>query len=236
MSLLTMVQNATDALGIPRPSAVVGSSDQQIKQILSIANIAGKSLARKYRWSGLVKEFTHTTTAAEDQGAVTSVIGSDFDYLISSTVYNRSLQDFIGGPLSPRQWQMLKSSAVTGPYPDFRIRGGKFLMIPTPQASKTLAGEYYSKNWCQSSSGTGQAAWAADADTGVLSEDLMELGLVWRWLRAKGFDYSEEFRTYEAEVNQAYGRDGGGRRTQSLDVRLESPITDVSVPAGSWDL
>ena len=56
MSLLTMVQNATDALGIPRPSAVVGSSDQQIKQILSIANIAGKSLARKYRWSALVKE------------------------------------------------------------------------------------------------------------------------------------------------------------------------------------
>jgi hypothetical protein len=40
----------------------------------------------------------------------------------------------------------------------------------------------------------------ADNDYSVLPERLITLGCIWRYKRALGLDYSEEFRTYEKEI------------------------------------
>ena len=46
MSLLTMMEAAADRLGIVRPTVVYASTDQQIRQLLSLANQEGKETAR----------------------------------------------------------------------------------------------------------------------------------------------------------------------------------------------
>ena len=42
-------------------------------------------------------------------------------------------------------------------------------------------------------------------------ERLITLGVVWRWKRAKGLDYAEEFRTYQYQRLQAANRNSGVR-------------------------
>lgn len=235
MTLLTLVNNTEDAVGLTRSTTVVGNTTDQTRQLLALANREGKDLARRATWQALTKEFTHTTTAAEDQGAVTTVIGSDFDFLINSTPWDRSQMRPIGGSVSPQVWQQFKAENITGPYVEYRIRGNRVLTIPTPAAGHTLAGEYYSKNWCASSGGTGQAAWAADTDVGVLDEELMTLGLIWRWLQFKGLAYAEHFSTYERQVNDALARDGG-KRPISMNGRRFRGQFDIRPAEGSWSL
>lgn len=233
MSLLTIVQDAADLLSLPRPPAVASSTNTQVRQLLALANREGHILSRR-SWRALEREATHTTVAAELQGALTTLMPG-LRYPLNATQWNRTQQEPLGGPLTPREWQALKAFTVTGPYQDFRIREGNFYLIPAPPAGETLAFEYVSNYWCQSEGGTDQSRWAADTDVGVLDEELMTMGVQWRYLRAKGFDYSEEFTDYEMAVNDALARDGN-RRVLRLDRDDVDPHPQIRAPIGSWNL
>jgi hypothetical protein len=66
--------------------------------------------------------------------------------------------------------------------------------------------EYYSDTWCESSAGTDQRIWTADTDVPLLPDDCFILGLIWRFRKAKGLEYQEDFNTYEEEVSRRLAR------------------------------
>ncbi|HEY5412903.1 MAG TPA: hypothetical protein VIJ94_19475, partial [Caulobacteraceae bacterium] len=69
MSLLTIIQAVSGRLSLPQPSAVAGSADKQVVQLLALANEEGASLARRHPWQALLEEQTFATTATPAQGA-----------------------------------------------------------------------------------------------------------------------------------------------------------------------
>jgi hypothetical protein len=204
MSLLSIVQDASDRLGLTRPSTVVTSSDENARVLLGMAQEEGKTLYDRHTWQVLQTEYTFPTVAA----TVSYALPSDFDQIIKDTVFNRTRRRRMVGDLSPSQWQETQASLVTMVNPAFRIRGSLFYISPTPTSAETVAYEYMSKNWCQSAALAGQAAWAADTDTGILNEELMTLGVVWRFKSKKGLDYAEDMANYEIAVNKAITKDG----------------------------
>lgn len=235
MSLLTLVQDAADRLGIVRPSLVVGSADQQVRQLLGLAQEEGKELARRHPWQGITKEKTFTAAATETQ---TGVIPSDFDRIVNGTFFNRTLKRRVEGPLNAPEWQNYKASTTTVLFDAYRIRGDVMLLAPTPTAGDSYAFEYVSTFWCTtaSSSTPTLAAFEADTDIGLINEEIMTLGVVWRFLKAKGLDYSEPFRSYEAQLLLMAGRDGG-HRTVSLARSYDFRRPRVpSFPDGSWNV
>lgn len=232
MSLLTLIQDTADITGVPRPTAVLSSTDTQVRQLLSLANREGRSLQQRHDWTVLQKTATLVTLAAEEQGAIAS-IAADYDRQANESIWNRSQQERVGGPLTPIDWQLLQAATVSGPYQDFRISEGKLFFYPAPPAGETVAFDYVSKNWCQSAGGTGQSRWGADDDIGILSEDLMHIGIVWRWKQQKGMDYAEDFRTYETELAHMMARDGG-RRVLSMDEDAYEYYPTIRAPVGSW--
>lgn len=227
MSLLTIIQGAADILSLPRPSAVVASSDQQIRQLFALANVEGEELATRPSrgWQALIKEFTFVSVAAETQ---VGAIPADFGYCIADTAFNRDQARKLMGPLTPSQWQGARANHVSNPVGYFfRIRGDAFLMLPTPAAGDTIAYEYSSANWAQSSAGVGRAAFTADEDGSYLSEDLIKLGVVWRFKQAKGLDYGEDMNSYERALQRALGRDGG---ETALTMSDSFDLLDLNVP------
>jgi len=212
-----MITNACDELSLPRPSIVVSSSDQQARQLLRLANDEGRSLAKRFGWSALTNEQTFTATATSVQ-VTASAIPTDFAWMVPDTFWNRTSRRQIFGPIDNTEWQQIQGSLVSSINPAFRIRGGTIHMTPTPTTGDTCAYEYISTKWCQSSGGTAQTAWAADSDTGKLDESLMTLGIVWRFLQAKGLDYQGQMSNYEREVTDAILRDGSRSRL-SMDMR-----------------
>lgn len=210
-TLLQIVTAACDELGIQRPTSVVGSSDQQVQQLLALANREGKELSSREGihggWPQLRKEHTITTVSSQADYA----FPSDLQYFMNTTAWDRTQKWPLRGPISPTEWQVLKSGTIgsVGPRTRFRIMAGEIYFDPTPASSgDTLVIEYYSDTWCESGAGTAQRLWAADTDVPVLPDDCFILGLMWRFRRAKGLDYAEEFNAYEEEVGKELGRSG----------------------------
>lgn len=204
----------------------------------SVANITvgmiGSSTAIPY---GATVTAVGTNSVTLNQAATATVAGSNFsfgnesypipadaDHFIQHTGWDRSFRWQLVGPLSPQEWQVLKSGiSPTGPRLRFRIMGGQIYVNPVPASLDNLVLEYYSTGWCQSASGVPQSSWAADTDTPVLQDRLFILGMIARWLNRKGFDSSTAQDDYEKAVDAALGR-AGGSRVLPLNARAEPPV------------
>lgn len=208
---MELIQRATNALGVPEPAVALASTDPQVIQLVELLNQEGRALASRYGWQALTFEQTFTTAAAEDQGALASLItgGRSLRYILNETIWNRTRREPCYGPRAARDWQAQKAFSVTGPYPEYRIRAGRFLMLPAPSAGETCAFEYVTKSWLTSAAAdTYYQNAAADTDVALLDDELLLAGLEWRWRRAKGLSYAEEFSGYERQVADAMARDG----------------------------
>ena len=231
MTLLTLAQAACDIIGMPRPTSVMAGADQTARTMLSLAQREGRALARRWTWTALRKQQTFTTVA---QTVQTGAVPSDFDRMVSETFWNRTDQERVVGPVTPEEWQGLVASVALPIESAFQMRAGQIELYPVPTAGETHAYEYVSSQWCQSAGGTGQSAWAADTDTGLLDEELTTLGLVWRFKQSRGLDYAEDMTTYEEQVLQAMARDGT-RRTARLAREIDYGAAHYPmVPEGNW--
>lgn len=237
MTAITIIQAATGELGLAIPSAVFSSTDAQIIQLRRLLNRSGQILARRAAWTKLTKEQTFTTVAAAAQ---TSSVPSDFGWYINGTMWNRTTDRPILGPLSAPDWQAQQAvGSIALPDSYFRFRGAsatdRILIYPTPTAGQTAAYEYVSNQWCESSGGTDQSAFAADSDVSFFDDELHTLDVIWRFLKAKGLDYAEEFRSFEYEFARALARDGGKDRLR-LEGGRSTPRYNGNIPDGNWTL
>jgi len=239
MALLDLVQRATARLGIAKPVSIVGNSDIQVAQLLELANTEGEELSARYLWAAKIRSNVFTLALASSQGKMNGdvVVDGDFDYIINDTFWNRTLSLPVNGPMSSKEYQTTLSFPFTGPYQRFQIRDAGVLYIePTPTTTDTCAFDYVSKSWCESSSGDAQKLWAADGDIGRLDEDIMRLGLIWRWRHAKGLEYAEDFNMYEARVMDAMARDGGKKTADLGGKSSDYRQAGIVIPIGSWNL
>ena len=206
MSLLTMIQLALQNVGeFEVPATVVGNANPTAVQMLALAQTEGRELSRKHEWNALISE--QTTNMVADQEAYT--LPTDLRFLINASWYDRTKRRQMLGPISPQQWQFLKSENIAASYERYwRIRGNQILLYPTPTTTDQFAYEYVSNAFCQSSGGTAQSAWAADTDTGKLDEELMTAGLTWRFLESKGLPFERQYQEYTRTVTRAIARDG----------------------------
>jgi hypothetical protein len=245
LTLLTIVQNFCRRQNLPVPTTVMGSTDPLILQAKALLEEEGNDLASRGIWQSLSLEASLTTVAAESQGLIdticsgggTSPTPTGFRYMINQTIWSRTRRLPVSGPLDAQEWQMLKALFVNGPYYRHRIRGGQLLVNPTPPAGESWYFEYVSQFWIQNAASTlTYQFFAADTDVVLLPGTLLLQGLRWRWLREKGMDYAEPFRTYEMQVKDALGRDGG-RPVLSMDGEAtRGPQPGIWVPSGSWNL
>ena len=233
MSLLTVVQHFFRRTNITVPTTVFGTTDTQVAQVYAILEEEGNDLAQRGSWQVLTQEASHTTLAAEDQGAITTIAGNGFRHIKNETIWDRTDQLPVYGPVSGQEWQARKAMVDDSPRHQYRIRGGKLLVHPVPPAGNDWRFEYVSHNWILGADGTTYKQYfTLDTDTILLPESLVLMGLRWRWMKEKGLDYAELFRTYELQVKDALGRDGGKQTLHMDGEKVRGP--GVFVPAGRW--
>jgi hypothetical protein len=234
-TLLGMVTQACQEIGIPAPSTVTGSPDAQIQQLLALANREGREqVAAPVQWPQLQAKQTITLV----NGQASYDFPSDFNSYIPDTMWNPSMRWTVAGPLSPQNWEFVKSGLInTQPWMRFRVYGGKIYFDPTPtttNAGQTVTVEYQSKNFCASAGGTPQSAWASDSDTFLLPEDIMVLGLKWRFLAAKRMDYSEEKKAWSDACDKEVARAFVGRSLPLNNQTYLDPFGKGNVQDGDY--
>lgn len=237
MTVLDIVRAVCGEVGIPQPTSMVSSSDLQVIQLMNLLNTEGSELAARSAsgWQALVQEKTFTTVATEDQGLLVGgtilQTTDNYRHILNETIWNRSKRIPLFGPRAPRVWQGFKALTFAGPFGEYRIRGGHLLILPTPAAGDTLAFEFVTRNWLVSSDGTTyRDRIADDADAPLLDTEVIQAGLRWRWKRAKGLDFAEEFSGYEARVIDALARDGTKARLSLGGDALADSRIPVAIP------
>lgn len=146
-------------------------------------------------------------------GQMGYALPSDFEYFVQRSFWDSSQKWEILGPIAAQEKQVLKwGVSASGPRRKFYVRNNKLWLEPMPTTdNETIAYDYYSNAWCESSGGTAQMVWTADTDVYKLDEDCFIQGLKWRFLRAKGLDYAQEQIDYQNSCQMAMSRDGGAR-------------------------
>ena len=214
MSLLTIAQDVAREIGFEAPNYIIGNSDATARQILALCNREGKILSRRMNWSILQKEYAISTIAGQENYN----LPLDFDRLIDGTLWDRSSKSRLNEPLSPQQWQQKKSDSLSvgSMRKSFRLKFGttklnQFYLDPIPSVSgQNLVFEYISTDWIKNQDATQtRSVWLEDSDNPLLPVDLVSMGICWRFLLAKGLDYTALYSEYEREVEQYIARDGG---------------------------
>ncbi|NIT58372.1 MAG: hypothetical protein GWN00_19740 [Aliifodinibius sp.] len=233
--MLDTVQRFCRRTGLSVPTTVYGSNDEQVLQIMELLNEEGEDLLTRGDWQRLTFEALHTTVATESQGTIDSIATNGFDHIKSSTFWDRT-ENLPILSIDGDAWQTIKGFTTTTPRYEVRIRGGELLATPVPTAGNTWAFEYISKNWILDTDGTTYKQYfTADTDDILFPDRVVLKGLTWRWKREKGFDYAEDFNSYEALVKEALGADGMRRvLDQGRPENEASPR--IVINQGNWPL
>jgi len=206
--------------------------------ISAISNMTGIAVGQQVYASGLVNDTIVLSVGASSvvvSQAPTSTITltgqsvvfaqeayplpADLAYIINQTEWDRNFRWQLLGPINAQEWQVIKSGiSPVGPRMRFRIFGGNFNINPVGSASSvytdTIALEYVSSNWVATAAAPtvpAQSAFAQDTDVSLISEDLLTIGIKWRFLKAKGLAYEDDFQQYQDKYNKLIGRDAAAR-------------------------
>lgn len=324
-TLLNIVQDICDEVGLNRPAVVAGSTDVQVRLLYALVNRATRELQQNYDWTALQTEYdlhvgqplittgdvilnsyqitnipdttgieaqlwvcnaqfipvaarvvsvdsptqvTLSEPATGTQAAVSCTFAKDtypepvdFDRFINQTWWDRTNRWALLGPDSPQVDQWHRSGVVTiGPRrhfrqigsigtvggefnpdfgPDFSITGLRknYRLWPPPGATDTpinIVFEYITKNIVQCMLGAGQPTFQADTDIAVIDENSIILDTIWRYLKRKGFDYSQEQADARDYADRSYANDGGAKTLSLPGRRSNFLLTTAQVQDGNF--
>lgn len=217
-SVKEIVQRACDELTLPRPTAVIGASDPQARQLLALLHQEGRYLMKggikKHNWSFLRTLYTFPTVASTS----TYAVPSDFDRMIDDTFWDQTNNTKVMGPDVPAvdRWRQQSVSGSVGIHKNFRVVGSNVQLYPTPDAVATMGYEYISTKWARSNASVAQSEFLADTDTSLFDPYLLILGLKWRFLAAKGLEASAAKLEYDDYYESTVAGDSAGE-TLRLD-------------------
>ena len=190
MSALTIVQTVCAWQGLPIPTALFSATDPQTIEFRSLLN---EEIGELSHWPDsfqrkLIREHTFTSTATSVQPS-TALPTTGFEYIIPSTMWDRTISRPCLGPIDPQVWQAWEARHVlTSVLWGWRLRGNDFLTAPDPPAGDTVAYEYMS-NLAVYSLGTAtvpdQEFFENDADTSIYNEMMVARGVRLRFLSQK---------------------------------------------------
>lgn len=241
MTLLSMCQQAAREAGFDAPATIIGNTNTTAVKLLAAAQTEGRVLSLgtmpnrnggaktgRHDWQAITKEYTFNTVISTEA----YTLPTDFRRLVDDSCWDRT-NDQPLNLVSPQQWQFLKGSvtATTSLRKNFRFRQNTIIIYPTDIVA-AIYFEYVSTQWCRATgAGAYKTAWAVDTDVGVLDEDLMTLGIKWRFMSMLGIPYYEEKQEYEDEVLRAMGDDKGKKK-----ISMFAPVYQTNIPETGYGL
>jgi hypothetical protein len=225
MSLLTILQGSATRCGFSTiPASGINNPDPLVQQLLAYSLDAGRDFALRADWRGL-------RVGANVVGdGVTTIFGLPSDWsrvspsdkspkgaLISSLFPLLPLH----GPVNEEDLNQMKAFPSFPVRPVWRFIGQNIEIWPALAVGETVTFAYFSKAWISlASTGAMSQTWVSDNDTGILDEDMLMKGTIWRWKSSKGLDFSQELKASEDAFNQLAGQEDTERFVNMAHISM----------------
>lgn len=231
MSLLSIGQSVLNITGWDDLSSIAGNTDRTARQVLALANDELKSLSNRFDWRHLVKEYSFATVI----GTASYSLPADYGKLMQDSVYNEDEYYRLRSGMSDNQWNAWRFGLLGSlSHQRYRviISGAtpQFVLSPTPASVETLVMLYKSTYFAVASDTTAKSVYELDSDVSKIPEDVVEKGLLWRFKRAKGLDFSAELSEYNEMTRTRYAQTRGESDIPIPNGLVTPEITDGYVP------
>lgn len=223
MTVLSVCQEAAIELNQAQPTSLFSTTDKLSLELRTQANNAARAIAQFYDWQKITKLATLTGDALE----TAFDLPDDYDRMPKKAAVHSS--SWINSNYYPARdldnWLYLQEVNFSGNPGTWIILGGQMQIYPAISTTETARFYYISKNIVVGD----KPAFTLDADTFMLSETVLKLGIIWRWRASKRLEYAEDMRNYEIAIAEEVGKDRGskiltvGRQRSSYDLTNSYP-------------
>lgn len=227
-SILAICQEVADLAAVKRPEDLFGRSSQQDCIFLSVAKSALDSLLRYGDWQELTKEGVLRTSGQKTQYLL-SAVAPDFYSILNNAIYVKDKNEKVVGAITPEEWMKAKYFSEETSGIKFKIQNGMIKFLAPPPDGLKIVFQYRSDAVCYDAfSGVEKSALSDNRDIPIFDECLVKLGILWRWLKRNGMDYTEEYAEYEKEVKKKFASSLAVK-----DISLSGPCFDAMENGGT---
>ena len=202
-SILQIAQEAADICAVQRPKNLINSTAQNDQLFASVVNSTLSSLMRQAEWQAITRDASFMTVDGQKEYLIDNIV-PDFYALVNGTLYIKDNMRFVIGAITEDKWARLKQ--FHSPEIDliFKIQNNKIKFLKNPGCLK-LHFTYKSNAICyDAATEEPKAEITANTDIPIFDEYLVKLGIVWRFNKRTGLDYTEEYNEYQRELNKSF--------------------------------
>lgn len=210
MTILTVVQSLSMAVGLARPLSVFGNTAREWMEMQEVVKEATSVIVQAYDWQRLKKQ--HVITG---DGVLTShPMPSDYRRMLKkgniwSSRYRWQAQQIV----DLDTWMEL--TELTTPVVDgiWTIYGDQLHFLPVLGATETIK-YFYISNLIATGPAENpvlKSEITNDGDTFHLSERLLRLCIIYLWKQIQGQDFAAELADYEQAIDQYMIEDKGSQ-------------------------
>lgn len=222
MTILTVLQAAAPRIGLSVPSAVFSATSKDAIDLQEIAKDTADMIARAHPW----QKFSTIKTHAGDGSTEDFNLADDYSWMpddgdIWSTAQRRPLTKV----QSQNDWLgmvLIGTSLVTNAW---IIYGGQLHIRHALSASDTAKYFYQSNFSVAPATGANKAAFTLDTDSFRLDEQLLKLGVIYKWKEMKELPYAQHMDNYEDLKEKLIARDKGATAIVLGSRRMPAGVT-----------
>jgi hypothetical protein len=214
LTLLSALNDAQRELSLAVTATIVADGQETQNLLYRLANKAAKEVLRRpeYRLPPLEREHSFTATT----GATLQASGkpSNFERIIPDTIWNRSTDKKVAGPIDQEEWSIANGLPISSNVEQCAmLRYDGLHIFAAPTTGDTIAYQYRINTPVQATGGGSyKTAFSADTDEYLLGDELLTLDVVWRYKREKGRDYAENLKDFELALQAISSGSSGARR------------------------
>ncbi len=233
-TVLFLVQSFCEEMGLPLPAAMMGATDKSTRQLKALMFQVVRDLAEK-RWQQQTVRKTFVTTAAQDQGLLTTLFGEDYFSIVGGTGWNATRHLRVYGPLPDAIWNALQTLPNAGPEYQSFISQDHLLLSPAAVAGETISFMVITRYCVLDTSGTVYKQFiTADNDMLVFPDNVVLRSLYWRWRKQKGESgWEDDYNEAMGLVAKNIAKDGMSTLSMSTQPNV-GPWPGIIIPPGSW--
>lgn len=192
MTVASVMQNASLRLIGRKPQEFFSSGNTFEQKLVSLVNEVAIDIARSHDWSRLLRVVNLSTSQSDGAS-----LPDDYDRMPVGQ----------GIPGYRHETDMREWANSYGP--SWHIKEGK-VYFNGPTAG-LVAFPYISTNYAINNDGVELSEFKSDADSFVLDNRLMTLGLIWRWREMERLDSAGDMEQFQKAFSEQAARDGGSR-------------------------
>lgn len=228
--ILEICQEAADVTATKRPDDLFNKNVEHDTIFLAVAKNELDSLMRFGHWQELMKEGVFRTVKGKTVYRIEEIV-PDFYALSNNTIFIKDLHEKIYGAVTSEQWAREKYFVEPNCQIKFKIQNDCFKFLTPPPEGVKIVFEYRSNTIClDAQTFEEKSALTKNSDIPIFDKYLVKLGIIWRWLKRGGLDYTEEYEEYRKELKKKFGTGlscedispaaGGGVLSQPLNITV----------------